>query len=162
MLRTKMMTECMFCNIHEAHPKHKPPPQPPRKVPRKLDLVVKLDTMVMTTDWRCDSCHQTVESGQIRSILKDLEIQTRGLNKDDIPSLKSLLKKYSGALHRNHTLVTEVKQLLVSGLGRSAGHGLEELSDAKPGWYEFESEVVVEVADRPRAMRTPAPQGLMG
>ena len=86
--------------------------------------------MVMTTDWRCDSCHQTVESGQIRSILKDLEIQTRGLNKDDIPSLKSLLKKYSGALHRNHTLVTEVKQLLVSGLGRSAGHSLDELSDA--------------------------------
>ena len=48
--------------------------------------------------------------------MKMLQKEAQGFKKDDICSIKTLLKKYSGKLHRNHTLVVELKQFLVSGM----------------------------------------------
>ena len=48
--------------------------------------------------------------------MKTLQKEALGFQKDDICSIKTLLKKYSGKLHRNHTLVVELKQFLVSGM----------------------------------------------
>ena len=48
--------------------------------------------------------------------MKTLQKEALGFRKDDICSIKTLLKKYSGKLHRNHTLVVELKQFLVSGM----------------------------------------------
>ena len=48
--------------------------------------------------------------------MKTLQKEAEGFQKDDICSIKTLLKKYSGKLHRNHTLVVELKQFLVSGM----------------------------------------------
>ena len=48
--------------------------------------------------------------------MKMLQKEAQGFKKDDISSIKTLLKKYSGKLHRNHTLVVELKQFLVSGV----------------------------------------------
>ena len=92
-------------------------------------ILTPLDTLNMLTPWSCDKCASRVESETVRSILKGLQAGTQGLQRDDINSLKSILKVYTSKLHKNHTLVTEVKQLLVSGLGRLPGFTLEELSD---------------------------------
>ena len=104
--------------VGPAYGSSAPPPPPPA-----------MNTMNMLTPWACDTCNNTVESETVRAILKSLQSQTQGLQRDDIHSLKSILKVYSTRLHKKHTLVTEVKQLLVSGLGRLPGFTMEELSD---------------------------------
>ena len=73
------------------------------------------DTLNMATDWTCDNCDQVRSATHVRNIMKSLELEAESLKKDDISSLKSLVLKYSSKLHRNHTLLVELKQLLVSG-----------------------------------------------
>ena len=87
-----------------------------------------MDTMNMSTTWQCDTCRNIQSSDQARAIIKSLEDEAVNFQKEDISSLKLLLRKYATKLHRNHTLMIELKQLLVSGLGRLPGYLMEEMN----------------------------------
>ena len=93
-------------------------------------IMLPRDTMNMFTDWRCDKCGRVVTADQVKDMMRGLEREAEGFRKDDINKLKSLIKFYSSRLHRNHTLLVELKQFLVSALGRVPGHSMEELGEA--------------------------------
>ena len=93
-------------------------------------VMMPLDTLNMHTDWRCDKCDKEVTADQVKDMMRELEREAEGFRKDDVNRLKSLIKFYSTRLHRNHTLLVELKQFLVSALGRVPGHTMEELGEA--------------------------------
>ena len=77
--------------------------------------VMPIDLLNMKTDWSCNLCGKIMTTDEVKGIMKDLEAEAKSLRRDDISTLKSLIMKYSGKLHKNHTLLIELKQLLVSG-----------------------------------------------
>ena len=93
-------------------------------------VMLPLDTLNMRTNWRCEKCDKEVNPDQVKEMMRELEWESEGFSKDDIHRLKSLIKFYSTRLHRNHTLLVELKQFLVSALGRVPGHTMEELGEA--------------------------------
>ena len=87
--------------------------------------------MPLDGDWRCEKCDKEVTADQVKDMMRELERGAEGFRKDDVNRLKTLIKFYSTRLHRNHTLLVELKQFLVSALGRVPGHTMEELGSAQ-------------------------------
>ena len=73
------------------------------------------DTNNMRTDWVCSLCGAVKDYHQVADILRSVRSEADNLNKTDVSSLKALVKRLSRKLHRNHSIMIELKQLLVSG-----------------------------------------------
>ena len=79
------------------------------------------DTLTMRTDWQCSGCAAVRTCHQVTDVMKAVRAEAEKLNRTDVNSLKSLLKKLSKKVHRNHSIMLELKQLLVSGTLQSLG-----------------------------------------
>ena len=73
------------------------------------------DTNNMRTDWSCSDCGAVRGYQQVAETLRTVRAEADNLNKTDVSSLKALVKRLSRKLHRNHSIMIELKQLLVSG-----------------------------------------------
>ena len=69
----------------------------------------------MRTDWVCSVCGVVRDYHQVAQTLRTVRTEVDNLNKTDVSSLKALVKALSRKLHRNHSIMIELKQLLVSG-----------------------------------------------
>ena len=69
----------------------------------------------MRTDWVCSACGAVRDYHQVGETLRAVRKESDKLNKTDVSSLKDLVKRLSRKLHRNHSIMIELKQLLVSG-----------------------------------------------
>ena len=74
------------------------------------------DTLSMRTDWQCSGCGEVSNYQQVTEVLRAVRAEAESLNRADVKSLKSLVKKLSKKVHRNHSIMLELKQLLVSGI----------------------------------------------
>ena len=111
------------------------------------DLLAR-DMDNMRTDWVCSVCGAVRDYRQLADILRSVRAEADNLNKTDVTSLKALVKRLSRKLHRNHSIMIELKQLLVSGrfiqpsvavlevltshlvgLGRAPGYSMEEMGE---------------------------------
>ena len=45
-------------------------------------------------------------------------------------AVKDIFKKYAGKLHKNHGVLTELKQYLISGMGRLPGYEMDDLKES--------------------------------
>ena len=79
------------------------------------DLLAR-DPDNMRTDWVCSVCGAVRDYRQLADILRSVRAEADNLNKTDVTSLKALVKRLSRKLHRNHSIMIELKQLLVSGV----------------------------------------------
>ena len=73
------------------------------------------DANNMRTDWVCSDCGAVRDYHQVAETLRTVRTEADHLNKTDVSSLKALVKRLSRKLHRNHSIMIELKQLLVSG-----------------------------------------------
>ena len=69
----------------------------------------------MRTDWVCSVCGAVRDYHQLADTLRSVRTEADNLNRTDVSSLKALVKRLSRKLHRNHSIMIELKQLLVSG-----------------------------------------------
>jgi len=91
--------------------------------------IMPRDTNNMRTEWLCSTCGHVRPHHQVAEILRSVRAEADNLNRADVPSLKALVKNLSKKLHRNHSIMIELKQLLVSGLGRAPGFTMEEMGE---------------------------------
>jgi len=84
----------------------------------------------MKQDWRCSECNLEVKAEDVRNILRELQKDTAGLNSNNLKEVMRVLNKFSQFLHPNHGVLTELKQFLISGLGRLPGYAVAELKES--------------------------------
>ena len=84
----------------------------------------------MKQHWTCSSCNSIVKAEDVRSILKELQRETAGLNSNNLKEVMRVHSKFSPYLHPNHGVLTELKQYLISGLGRLPGYSMTELKES--------------------------------
>jgi len=92
--------------------------------------VLPSNPLSMKQHWTCQSCDAQVKGEDVRSILKELQRETAGLNSNNLKEVMRVLSKFSPYLHPHHGVLTELKQYLVSGLGRLPGYTMADLSQS--------------------------------
>ena len=92
--------------------------------------VLPSDPLSMKQDWKCSSCKTDVKAEDVRNILKELQKETAVLNSNNLKEVMRVLNKFSQLLHPNHGVLTELKQFLISGLGRLPGYAIVEMKES--------------------------------
>eukprot|EP00090_Calanus_glacialis_P007363 TRINITY_DN15811_c0_g1_i1.p1 TRINITY_DN15811_c0_g1~~TRINITY_DN15811_c0_g1_i1.p1 ORF type:complete len:518 (+),score=133.58 TRINITY_DN15811_c0_g1_i1:73-1626(+) len=88
------------------------------------------DPMSMKGDWICVKCEDVVNGECVRKLLKSLQKDTENLDRNDMKAVKDIFKKYARKLHKNHGVLTELKQYLISGMGRLPGYEMDDLKES--------------------------------
>jgi len=93
-------------------------------------LTIPKNSMTMKGEWICLKCEAVVNADCVRNLLKSLQKDTETLDRNDMKAVKNIFNKYSGKLHKNHGVLTELKQYLISGMGRLPGYEMEDLKES--------------------------------
>jgi len=81
-------------------------------------------------DWVCTQCEDRQEAQTVSNLLSCLEKDLEGLDRNSIKDVKQMMSKYSNKLHKNHGVLVELKQIVVSGLGRLPGYTMEDMTES--------------------------------
>jgi len=93
-------------------------------------IVLPSNPFSMKQHWTCSSCNSDVKAEDVRNILKELQRETTGLNSNNLKEVMRVISKFSPYLHPHHGVLTELKQYLISGLGRLPGYSVTELKES--------------------------------
>eukprot|EP00092_Neocalanus_flemingeri_P021681 GFUD01023519.1.p1 GENE.GFUD01023519.1~~GFUD01023519.1.p1 ORF type:complete len:518 (-),score=116.80 GFUD01023519.1:53-1606(-) len=106
------------------------------------------EPMNMKGDWICAKCEAVVDGECVRKLLKSLQKDIEGLDRNDMAAVKNIVTKYAGKLHKNHGVLTELKQYLISGMGRLPGYEMEDLKESDHKQKILLCQEVLEVLDK--------------
>jgi len=109
--------------------------------------VLPSDPLSMKQDWFCNSCKSVVPAEDARNILKELQKETSSLNSNNLKDVTRVLNKFAKLLHTNHGVLTELKQFLISGLGRLPGYAMAQLKESDHKQKILLCQEVLEVLD---------------
>ena len=79
--------------------------------------------------WLCLKCEAQVVHA--KELLADIVRDMETLNKNNIKEVKDLLTKYSTLLYKNNGVMVELKQIVISGMGRLPGYQMHEMKEAQ-------------------------------
>jgi len=93
-------------------------------------VTVPAQPLSLTSDWECVKCKEITEGGLVGELVRGLQREMEELDRNNMKQVRGLIAKYEGKLHKNHGLLTELKQFVISGLGRLPGFQMEDLREA--------------------------------
>ena len=108
---------------------------------------VPKDPMCVKGDWICEKCEAMVNADCVKKLLKGLQKETENLDRNDMKAVKKVFNRYSGKLYKNHGVLTELKQYIISGLGRLPGYEMEDLKESDHKQKIILCQEVLEVLD---------------
>jgi hypothetical protein len=80
--------------------------------------------------WRCDRCAAERPAGEVKQLLDGVAADMEQLDRNDLRAVRKLLVQHTGLLHRNHGMMVDIKQMIISGLGRMPGFLMHELKES--------------------------------
>jgi len=108
---------------------------------------VPKDPMCVKGDWVCEKCEAVVNADCVKKLLKGLAKDTENLDRNDMKAVKNIYNKYAGKLYKNHGVLTELKQYIISGLGRLPGYEMDDLKESDHKQKILLCQEVLEVLD---------------
>jgi len=92
--------------------------------------VVPTAPLSIRKEWTCMVCNAAVEAKDVVNLIKTFQMDFAECDKGNVKDVRNLLKKYSSKMHKNHGMLCELKQILISGYGRMPGFEAQDLKEA--------------------------------
>lgn len=80
--------------------------------------------------WTCSKCAAERQAAEVAALLATVAADMEQLDRNNMKAVKQLLTKFSALLHKNNGVLVELKQILVSGIGRLPGFEMQDLREA--------------------------------
>ena len=85
---------------------------------------------VAESGWACAKCGLEREAGEVAGMLAGIATDMEKLDRNNLKAVRQLVAKCSDQLHKNNGVMVELKQIVVSGLGRLPGFEMQDLTEA--------------------------------
>jgi len=92
-------------------------------------LAVAVEPLSLTTDYCCVKCNISLKGNVVRELVEGLQQQLDSLDKNDMKAVLTFMEKCKAVLYRDHGILTECKQIVISGIGRLPGYSMEQLGE---------------------------------
>ena len=85
---------------------------------------------VAESGWACAKCGLEREAGEVAGMLAGIATDMEKLDRNNLKAVRQLVTKCSEQLHKNNGVMVELKQIVVSGLGRLPGFEMQDLTES--------------------------------
>merc|ERR1712130_296100 len=85
---------------------------------------------VEESSWGCSKCGLEREVNEVSELLTSITIDMERLDRNNLKAVRQVVSKYSDKLHKNNRVMVELKQIVVSGLGRLPGYEMQDLTES--------------------------------
>ena len=92
--------------------------------------VVPKDSVAESSCWVCNKCGVEREASEVAELLAAIAMDMEKLDRNNLKAVRQLVTKYSDKLHKNNGVMVELKQIVVSGLGRLPGFEMQDLTES--------------------------------
>jgi len=85
---------------------------------------------VIESSWGCTKCGLEREASEVGELLAGIAVDMERLDRNNLKAVRQVVNKYSDKLHKNNGVMVELKQIVVSGLGRLPGFEMQDLTES--------------------------------
>ena len=92
--------------------------------------VMPKDPVTESSSWGCSKCGLEREASEVSELLAGITVDMERLDRNNLKAVRQVVNKYSDKLHKNNGVMVELKQIVVSGLGRLPGFEMQDLTES--------------------------------
>ena len=92
--------------------------------------VMPKDSVTESSSWGCSKCGLEREASEVSELLAGITVDMERLDRNNLKAVRQVVNKYSDKLHKNNGVMVELKQIVVSGLGRLPGFEMQDLTES--------------------------------